>query len=110
MIAIRLPSSTSFPSLRVTLDDVEYVLSLAWNSREGFWYLSLADAGEELIAAGVKVVADFPLLLNARHDARCPPGSLIAFDTSGQSLPPHYEDMAGETPRVLLLYTPEAEL
>ena len=110
MLAIRLPLDTSFPSVRVTLDGAEYVLSLAFSQREGKWYLSLADANEDAIISGVKVVANYPLTVLARHDARCPPGELMAVDTSGQGLDPFYNDLSGDDPRVILTYVPVDEL
>jgi len=110
LIAIPVPADSAFVSLRVTLDSAEYVLSLAWNQRAAKWFFSLADSSESLIISGQKLVANFPLLQPCRHDARCPAGSLIAYDTSGQELDPHYLDLSGEEPRVLILYTPESEL
>lgn len=109
-VAIRLPLDTSFPTLRVTLDGAEYVLSLAWFQRESKWYLSLADTNGDPIISGVKVVADYPLTVLSRHDARNPPGELMAIDTSGQGLDPFVNDMAGDEPRVVLMYTPVDEL
>lgn len=109
-VAIRLPEDTAFPTARVTLDGAEYVVSLAWNQRLAKWSLSLADTNGDAIISGVIVVADYPLTLLSRHDARNPPGELMAVDTSGQGLDPHFADMAGDTPRVVLMYTPEDEL
>lgn len=110
MLAIRLPSDTAFPSLRVTLDGAEYLISLAWNQREGKWYLALSDSEGTPILSGVKVVADFPLLTLAKHDSACPPGEILASDTSGQGLDPFYDDMSGDSPRVILMYATKDEV
>lgn len=110
MEAIALTEDAAFLSLRLTLDGADYLLSLAWSQREEKWYLSLADGEDVPIVSGVKVVADYPLLSLSHHDSRCPPGELMATDTTGQGLDPHFADMSGDAPRVVLVYIPAAEV
>jgi len=110
MDALNLPADKAHFALRVTLDDRDYTLSLEWSQREAKWYLALADQDENPILRGIKVVADYPLLTLAKWDARCPPGQLIANDTSGQGLDPGFADMTGASPRVVLTYVTGAEL
>lgn len=110
MEAITVPADRAFVSQRVTLDGKEYVITLKWNMREEKWYLWLADQDELPILSGVKVVADYPLLTLCRQDPRCPPGQLLAYDSLGQGLDPHFADMSGDSPRVLLMYASAEEL
>ena len=110
MIQLVLPSDTANFDLRVTLDDVDFVLRFEWNQREEKWYLTVSDADEDAILSGVKVVADYPLLTLAKHDSRCPAGQLLAVDSSGEGLDPHFSDLSGETPRVLLMYVTASEV
>lgn len=110
MEAIIVPADRAFVTQRVTLDGAEYVLTLKWLERVEKWTLYLADQDEVPILSGVKVVADYPLLTLCKHDARCPPGQLMASDSSKQGLDPHFSDMSGDAPRVLLVYVPAAEL
>jgi hypothetical protein len=110
MEGIVVPSGKAFTSWRVTLDGAEFVITLSWSQREAKWYLGLLDQDENPILRGVKVVADYPLLTLAHWDARCPTGELVAYDTSGQGLDPHFADMGDGTARVQLYYIPQDEL
>lgn len=110
MEGIVIPADRAFIVQRVTLDGREYVLTLKWLQRVEKWSVSLADQDEVPILSGVKLVADYPLLTLCRHDARCPPGELLASDSSRQGLDPHFADISGDAPRVTLMYVPESEL
>lgn len=90
---------------RVTLDERDYVLSFAWNMRHG-WYMGVS-AGDEVLFHPRKVVLDTDLLLSVRWHALCPPGLLIAMDTTGRGQPPGFEDLRGgpsRLGRVILAY------
>jgi hypothetical protein len=82
MFYLTLPTGKPSFKFRATFDGVEYVLSLEWNTRGG-WYLGLADAAGSDIFAPRKVVPDYDLL-SACSDDRRPRGMLIAYDVSGQ--------------------------
>ncbi|WMD20908.1 hypothetical protein RAS12_00625 [Achromobacter seleniivolatilans] len=61
----------------VELDGVTYFLRLSWNSEAELWVLSIENAYNELIVAGIAVVPDTPLLGAYRHLA-VPAGELVA--------------------------------
>lgn len=89
MAAITIPLNEDYPwySFSVTLENVTYTLTMAFNTRANRWYLSIGDA------IGNAVVAGFPLLINrdmlaSYRTLAVPPGYLFVFDTSGQSLQP----------------------
>lgn len=69
--------------LDVVLEGSSYRLELRWNERVGLWSLSVYDAAGTLLAAGRSVVLGAELL-GRSGDARLPPGSLFAIDTSGK--------------------------
>ena len=62
-----------------TLDSIVYRFSLQFNTREGFWYLSIFDSSGTAIRSGIKVVVNWPLLARAVEEA-APLGRLFAFD------------------------------
>ncbi|MBW2672064.1 MAG: hypothetical protein JRD89_01445 [Deltaproteobacteria bacterium] len=88
------------------LDGVSYNFRLVYNGREGLFRISIATVDGAAIQAGRKIVTGFDLLRGNTHAAR-PPGLLMAIDTEGGDLDPGLDDLGG---RVLLVYTPEAEL
>ena len=61
----------------VELDGVTYFLRLSWNSEAEQWVLSIENAYNELIVAGIAVMPDTPLLGSYRHLAM-PAGELVA--------------------------------
>lgn len=71
-----------------------------WNERSGAWFLSLYDSTGEPIFSGRRVVLGTNLL-GRSADSRLPPGTLIAYDTSGANLDAGRNDLGG---RVQLLY------
>ena len=85
---------------QVELDDVVYELLLAWNHRDGHWFLSVSLADGTPIMSGVRVVVDVPLLHYCGHPSK-PAGTLVAVDTSGAGLDPGLIELGG---RVLLMY------
>lgn len=89
--------------LQVTLDSVALLLTFRWNARAEAWYLDIATAEGEVIAASRKVVIDWPLMMRGFRDSdgRLPTGELYALDTSGQGLRPGRNDLGG---RVRLYY------
>ncbi len=62
----------------VELNGLTYFLRLSWNSEAELWALSIENAYNELIVAGICVVPDTPLLAGYRH-LDVPAGELVAL-------------------------------
>lgn len=64
-----LPFQPSAPNYRVgvTIDGVDYLLDVRWNTREGAWYFDMLDAQEAPILSGVKVVLGIHLGRRSTH-------------------------------------------
>lgn len=60
------------------LEGVTYFLRLSWNSGAELWTLSIENAYNEVIVAGLAVVPGTPLLAPYRHLA-VPAGELVAL-------------------------------
>lgn len=94
-----------FYKLRVSLDGVDYTLSLEFNQRDG-WYLGLSDELEDVIMSPHKLVVDCDFL-DGLVDARRPPGMLMLRDMSGAGAEAGYTDLDA---RCKLVYLPLEEL
>lgn len=106
-IEVPIPSGLPLFDMRTRLDGRDYDFRFDWNGREKRWYLARFSCLGTVIARGVKVIADFPLLLHYKSHALCPPGTLIAIDFSDQKgAPPEFLDFGT---RVRLLYYPLPE-
>ena len=103
---IPLSPGVPFFRQRTQLDGRDYLLSFFWNEREEAWYLQLDDEAGVPIAAGIKLVLDWPLIGRVA-DARRPPGSLMAVDPSGNPARPGLQDLGT---RVQLVYADAAEV
>jgi hypothetical protein len=97
------PDGYPFFSLNTTLDGVKYELGFKYAAREDRWYLTVLDLGGRVLVAGVKILADWPLLRLSQHVQGIPPGNLLAQDYSGLGEPPGRYDWGV---RVHLLYFP----
>lgn len=108
MTVYALPVRPSIPWQRfsVELDRRTYVFDFRWNTREGAWFFSVADALEAPIATGKKVVLDWGLTKRIA-DRRIYPGVIAASDTSNTGAPPTVDDLGT---RVLVLYHDAASL
>lgn len=62
----------------VELDGATFFLGLSWNSEAERWTLSIENAYNEVVVAGIAVVPDTPLLALYRHLA-VPAGELVAL-------------------------------
>lgn len=108
---IQLPTPPKpFYSQRVTLDGADFTLTFEWNMRSG-WYLSMADANDEVIFSGTKLVVNWNLLRTVT-DERKPPGMLKLIDTAtdditGEAADPGYYDL---DQRCKLIYLSADEL
>ena len=59
-----------------TMDGKDYILTFDWVGREQKWYLKIADADNNTIMAGIKLVPNLKLLRTNASPAR-PPGDLV---------------------------------
>ncbi|NMK48056.1 hypothetical protein [Achromobacter sp. Bel] len=77
MVQIPIPDANDSLT-EVELDGATYFLRLSWNSEAEFWALSIENAYNELIVAGIAVVPGSPLLAAYRH-LTVPAGELVAL-------------------------------
>lgn len=89
---------------RTTLDGRDFNLRFQWNQYESRWALSIFDeTGDVLLAGGLKLVCNVPLLRAYHYDERLPPGELVVVDQTLDGSPPGLEDL-GEGKRCTLTY------
>jgi hypothetical protein len=77
MIQIPIPDVNDSLT-EVELDGVTYFLRLSWNSEAELWALSIENAYNELIVAGIAVVPGSPLLAGYRH-LTVPAGEMVVL-------------------------------
>jgi hypothetical protein len=63
------------------LDGRTYRLTFRWNTREGYWYLHIADTDDLMIASSLKLVPGALLLRHCVDYGRRPPGEIIVLGT-----------------------------
>jgi hypothetical protein len=90
-------------TLRTQLDGRDYVVVLQWNQRQQRWSMDVADQDGDMIAAGIVLVVDFPLL-SLVTDERRPPGTLAVIDPQSPRIDPTLESLGS---RHLVCYYPE---
>ena len=99
MATLILPvTSDSSSSLIVTLDGTNYLLDRAWNDRDEAWYMDISLDDGTLLAAGRKLVVDWPLTGIRDTDPRMPPGVIFCTDTSGKQIDPGLNDLGARVP------------
>lgn len=83
---LTIPIALADPSFvqETALDGRTYRLLFRWNSREGFWYLTLSDLDDVPIAASLKLVPGAALLRHVTDFDRRPPGELFMVGTPGR--------------------------
>ena len=84
----------------VELSGETYSLSMRFNRRSGFWFMSLSLNDVDLIS-DLKLVHSFNILDEYRHIESLPPGDLILMDKDGKFIEPG-EGTFGD--RVVFLY------
>lgn len=103
-----LPLVPSIPFYRVgtTLNNVQYLLDITWNGRDGAWYMSILDADANPIAMGLKLVLGSRL---GRTSAapNFPDGAIVLQDTSGNGVDAMFDDLGT---RVIAIYFTPTEL
>ncbi len=105
MALLEVPTRNDLPAYKyvVQLDGVNYQLAYYFNPRVGLvgkWFVSLSDQVGNPIVGPVPVVATWPLFDRFKEEAVFP-GTLFAFDTSGQNEDPGQFDLGD---RVRMLY------
>lgn len=105
MITIPVSTEPLFSQV-TTLSGQDFILTFAWNPREGAWYLDIADQDGVAIVLSRKVVVDFPLVTRCT-DPRRPAGVLMAIDTTNMGRDPQLDDFGT---RVHLIYSEPADL
>jgi len=104
---LRIPVIDANDSLtEVELEGVTYFLQLSWNSEAELWTLSIENAYNEVIVAGIAVLPDRPLLAQYRHLA-VPAGELIALAPDRRDAISREALPAGE---VALIYAESTEV
>ena len=68
----------------IILDDVSVTLTMKWNSRAGYWFVSITDGTYELL--NKKLVANWPIFRQSRASFPVLTGSIIALkeDSNGE--------------------------
>lgn len=106
MALLEIPTRNDLPSYeeQVKMDGTSYIVQLYFNPRindgEGRWFITLADQNRNMLVGPVPVIVGWPLF-DRFIDLVDLPGTLFAFDTSGQDLDPGQFDLGD---RVRLFY------
>jgi hypothetical protein len=109
MALIEITTRTDLPSYeqQVKLDGTAYIIALYFNPRindgAGAWMITLADQNRNMLVGPVPVIVGIPLF-DRFIDVVDLPGTIFAFDTSGQDLDPGQFDLGA---RVRLYYLEE---
>lgn len=78
-----IPTTHTGPSWtqETALDGVTYRLTFRWNAREEYWYLTISDLDDVVLASGLKLVPGAALLRHLADFTKRPPGELIVLGT-----------------------------
>jgi hypothetical protein len=99
----QIPIETNDASfkIRTKLASADYVLKIYWNDRCERWHISIHDANEIPILAGVPLNIDTDILARFRNPA-LPPGILMLYDTAEKHEEAGREDIYNQ--KAVLLY------
>lgn len=108
---VDIPTVAGVPyyTLRTRLDGRDYNMRFAWNERAERWHLDIMTDTGELLVAGIKLVANWPLLRFYHSDSRLPPGELSVIDLTPDGSPPGLSDLEIGA-RCTLTYYPTTDL
>lgn len=106
MEVISIPK-TYASSQTLLLEGSLFTVDLRWNSRAQAWSLDMYDGNGVLLAGGVRIVADAPLLERFGLRKDFPAGEILALDTSNAGEDPGFADFGT---RVLFVYMTAAEV
>jgi hypothetical protein len=103
MAVFRLPTSLTSANynFEVELSGVVFRLRFKFNSRSGFWYMSVENPQGDLLRTGIKVVNSWPLLVRWVDVLNSPQGDVLAFPTGPSSEPAGLNELGT---RVVLNY------
>lgn len=107
MALLEIPTRNDLPSYQqqIKLDGVAYVIALNFNPRmnagAGNWMLTLADQNANMLVGPVPVIVN-QSLLGRFPELTSLPGTLFAFDTTGNNLDPG-QFALGDTVRLFYL-------
>ena len=79
-VSIPMSDSAEFAE-SVTLDGNEYKLHFYWNARGQFWNMDIADANNNALVSGIRLIIAFPLLIQ-HTESGLPPGQFIILDAN----------------------------
>lgn len=95
MSVLHIPTSSDpFSVQRTDLEGREYILYFDWSTREGCWYLSIADIEDVRLASGIKLVCNWPLTYRLPNEALPPGDFLVISKTDANDSPPVQADLA----------------
>lgn len=87
----------------VPLDDKKFKIRFCWNHEGQFWALHLWDENDDVVLANIRVVPNFPLLMN-HHVGDAPRGELIVLTKAEKLTRQCFQDGSAT-----LIYTTEKE-
>jgi hypothetical protein len=106
MDIIPVDQSLLFWQQTTAMDGVSYLLEFRYNTREALYYLKIMMTDSTVLAQGIKLVSNYPLL-QGYNDDRMPLGEIIAVAPSSDDSPAALGEIGG---RVTLVYYTEAEI
>lgn len=105
LLFIRVLPDTPFSQRRIELDGADYLLTLEWNMRSG-WYCGLSLHDGTPVFAPRKLLHDVDLLETVTGPGR-PGGKLVLADLSGRGERPTYSSL-GEQHQLCYLTSDDA--
>lgn len=97
-----IPLSPGSQNFKVTLNKVEYGMSLLWNNHDTTWILNISNNKGIQILSGIPLVPNVDLLGQFRHMGFV--GKLVAVSLENKSASPGYWDIGSSSK---LLYIPD---
>ncbi len=98
-----LPVTSDIPNytFEVDLDGNSYFFDFRWNERASLWIMCIQDVNKNDLIDGVPILCDQSLLAQYDYNAALPPGTLYAYDPTGNDDPPGRTELGN---RVRLCY------
>jgi hypothetical protein len=94
-------------SEEIIIDNIPLRFSFNWNDRGEYWTLEILDANNIIIASGIKIVLEYPLI-EYYPAFNIPRGEFLAIDPSGTIQRISQDDFADD--KIELLYFTADEL
>lgn len=82
---IQLDNTSPNFDVNVNVSDNSYILKFKWNVRGEFWVCGIYDSNDNVIVAGQKLCANYPLFQRFASE-KLPSGLFWIIDTSGNGL------------------------